>query len=946
MLAEETIQGGSLSAVRRSAGLGARRMVIAMALVVMAGIAVGPAAGVAAAEPLTNNSSPVVEGRGKVGESLVCGAGSWTGTGVSFEFEWLRNGIAIATGNPYKVTIEDKGSSISCLVIAKAADGETAEEESFNSIAIEGTRGTGPQNVELPKVSGTVAVGQTLTCEPGTWNGTSPIEYTYKWLRDGTPMEPIDTSEQYKVAKTDEGHQLACTVTATNTVGTGSATSRAVEVPTTKPPEDVTPPEVLGTPAVESELTCETGKWNNEPTFTFQWLRDGSKIVGATGQTYKVTSADETHTLSCEVTATNGAGKVPKVSSSASNKHIPGSAPEDKTPPTIKGTAEVGHTLTCEKGEWNGTAPINYKYSWVLDRHLGGEETLSQHEAHLQVEPSYRGHTVSCVVTAENSEGPASSESEPVIIPSGKAGAPENKQGEPPIIVPSGSVAVGRELECQSGGWTGNPESFSYQWLREPGEVTVANGEQKYVVKPADAGHTLRCRVFAKNSEGVTPALSGAVTVAGSGPKLVSPPKLIGKAAVNETLTCTQGEWTGSPEPTFEYRWVRDHGQPDQAEFLSPTKNSYVVTPGDEGHMLSCEVVATNSSGTEAAFGKEELRIPGALPENDEQEPPTIVGTPAVGEGLKCEHGQWTGTPTPTLTYQWLLEGGPIPSATQRVYVVTVADEGRVLSCAVTAKNTSGEVTAISKVVRVPGIKPQNSGSPEVTGAEVLGGQLKCEPGTWIGKPPPLFEYEWLRDGSSIGSRTSTPTYVIQQADLGHSLSCKVIAKNSEGTGEATSASVQIAGSQAKVEGNKVSSNTVTSDPPSQLVASAAAILAKLASQLTPMTHGAHIASLLKHGYYSFSFTSISAGKLLVDWYEVPKGAHVSSTKSKPKPILVATVTVSFTSASKKTVKLRLTSVGRSLLKAHRSIKLTAKGVFTTPGGRPVTWLKTFVLNH
>ena len=112
------------------------------------------------------------------------------------------------------------------------------------------------------------------------------------------------------------------------------------------------------------------------------------------------------------------------------------------------------------------------------------------------------------------------------------------------------------------------------------------------------------------------------------------------------------------------------------------------------------------------------------------------------------------------------------------------------------------------------------------------------------------------------------------------------------------------------------------------------------------MAHGAHIAPLLKHGYYSFPFTSLSAGKLVVDWYEVPKGAHVSSAKSKPKPVLVATVTVSFTSASKKTVKLRLTSAGRSLLKAHRSIKLTAKGVFMPSGGRSVTWLKTFVLNH
>ena len=929
-----------MSAVRRSAGLGARRTVIAMALFVMAGIAVGPAAGVAAAESLSNNSPPHVQGHGKVGEEIVCGAGSWTGNSVSFEFEWLSNGVPVGTGNPYRVTIEDKGTSMTCVVIAKTGGQppEIAEEESFNSITIEGARGSGPKNEELPKVTPTSpTVGQTLTCQPGAWSGSPEIKYSYQWLRDGSKIEPAQTEQTYIVKTADEGHQLSCTVTAQNKFGEASATSRPVSVAAKEKPNEVSPPEVHGTAELGHELTCEPGQWTGEPTFAYQWFREATvEISGAKAQTYMVTTADQTHQLSCRVIAKNAAGEAAPVFSSSVK--VPGSAPEDKTPPTITGTVAVGKTLTCQHGEWGGVPAPTFKYVWVRDRGFGaehGEVGGIGTEEHYVVESADEGQTVACEVTAENGGSPVTVASESVIVPSTHSGTPENEVA--PEV--TGTAAVGQVLTCKPGKWSNNPE-FVYSWLREPSKSPIASGE-KYTVSSADAGHSLVCQVTAKNSEGSASERSNSVAISAKAPELKSPesgPKVTGKPVVNETLTCSPGEWVGTPAPEFSYLWLRDEVT------IGVTTNSYVVEPGDRGHALVCQVTAKNIGGSTVADSKP-VKIAGSQPENVEGKPPTVVGTPEVGEELKCEPGEWTGTPTPELSYQWLLNGSPIRGATTRKLEVIVADEGRSISCKVIAKNSAGTESAISKSVRVPGVKPQNVEAPSVTGLPGQGGTLKCESGEWIGKPSPSFEYEWLRDNSSITGKSTSESYKVTSNDVGHSLSCRVIATSEEGSAQATSAGVEIFAAQSATTPSTTPTYTIGGDP-QELTASAAAILARLASQLTPTTHNAHVASLLKHGYYSFSFTSLSAGKLLVDWYEVPKGAHVSSAKSKPKPVLVATVTVSFTSASKKTVKLRLTRAGKSLLKAHRSIKLTAKGVFTPSGGRPVTWLKTFVLNH
>ncbi|MDR1798351.1 MAG: leucine-rich repeat domain-containing protein [Bifidobacteriaceae bacterium] len=62
-------------------------------------------------------------------------------------------------------------------------------------------------------------------------------------------------------------------------------------------------PTIEGVAEVGKTLTVDPGDWEPAPVdFTYQWLRDGEPIEGATGSTYQITQADLGVALSVEVT--------------------------------------------------------------------------------------------------------------------------------------------------------------------------------------------------------------------------------------------------------------------------------------------------------------------------------------------------------------------------------------------------------------------------------------------------------------------------------------------------------------------------------------------------------------------------------------------------------------------------------------------------------------------
>jgi hypothetical protein len=921
----------SLSARHSAARVAARRLV--MASVAATCILVGPAAASATAQPV-NNLAPEVVGAPLVGERIVCGAGSWSGAVSEFRYAWLRDGIHVASGVAYQVTTVDKGHSLWCIVTALGSEG-SAEAESSNSLAIPGASETPPVPTLAPEVSGTPALGNTLNCSTGGWSGHPAPSFTYKWLRDGTVVAGA-TANTYTVVEADQGDSLDCKVTATNSAGQASAlSSNTLRVPGSNP-KDATPPQVLGIEpsAVGESLTCWAGTWsgNPAPTFTYEWVRDrglpGEKLIeSAISSSFTVEAANQLHSLSCKVIATNSEGSAEAASSNSVK--VAGTPPANIAPPNVSGSRAVGQTLTCAEGTWAGVPTPTYAYLWVRDQGTAQEEAIGSSPSYI-VRFEDVGHSLSCDVTARNSEGDAAQASEPVVIPKGGGTPPGNI--EAPRV--SGTPSLGKTLICAEGAWSGSPPpGLSYQWLRD-GSPIAATTASAYVVVKADQGHALSCKVTAINDEGVASKnSSNVVEIPGRPPENIEAPQIFGAPAVGQQLTCLPGRWDGAPPPQFTYQWLSDG-----TSIPSATASSYTVARKDRGASISCAVTARDNAGTAEATSNS-VAIPGSAPQNTLA--PEVFGTSEVGHALTCSSGTWSGAPTPTFTYQWLLNGTDIPSATATTYTVAIADRGFVLSCRVTAVNREGSESASSAGRHVPGIRPEDIQAPQVSGTPTVGQQLTCLRGTWNGAPPPAFTYQWGRDGTSIAAATSS-TYTAELADEGHVLSCRVTATNSEGRAEAQSTNgLAISPLTTPTNSRPELTFPLLANVPPTLTA--AQIRAVIHVQLARAQHHARIASLRKSGLYAFPFAAPAAGRLEVFWYQV--APEPQQPFANTKPLVLAVSTTSFASAGIKMVKLRLTDAGRRVIGHSNSTAIKVRGVFR-PHGHPVSWIGTFLLSH
>lgn len=253
----------------------------------------------------TNATLPAITGTFSAGAALDATQGAWLGTAPLFyKYKWLRDGTPIsgATSTTYTVTVGDVGHEVAVQVTGANSAGMTA------ATSLPASAPAAPGNTEAPQITGTAAVGDSLTASPGTWSGSAPMSYTYKWLRDGSAVSGA-TSSVYTVVEADAGHQLTVEVTATNSVGHHSAPSAPAAVPATAP-SSVFAPELSGTPTVGSQLTATPGAWSGTSpiTYTYQWLSDGHPIAGATSSAYTLQASDQGHTISCTVTASNAGG--------------------------------------------------------------------------------------------------------------------------------------------------------------------------------------------------------------------------------------------------------------------------------------------------------------------------------------------------------------------------------------------------------------------------------------------------------------------------------------------------------------------------------------------------------------------------------------------------------------------------------------------------------------
>ncbi|WP_203136046.1 endo-1,4-beta-xylanase [Microbacterium sp. JZ31] len=152
-----------------------------------------------------------------------------------------------------------------------------------------------------PTISGTVKVGGKLTADAGTW-APAPVTLAYQWLSDGKRI-PGATKPTYVVRGADKGHRISVTVTGSRahyeTVAKTSAATAEVAAGTFSAPT----PRIWGWAKAGKVLLAWPGVWSPRPAeVSYQWLRDGKAIKGATAALYRVGSADKGHRITVRVT--------------------------------------------------------------------------------------------------------------------------------------------------------------------------------------------------------------------------------------------------------------------------------------------------------------------------------------------------------------------------------------------------------------------------------------------------------------------------------------------------------------------------------------------------------------------------------------------------------------------------------------------------------------------
>ena len=652
-----------------------------------------PSATVNAAPPV-NTSVPFITGATLRGNTLTAAPGTWTGPGISYAYQWQRDGVDIAgaTGTTYTLTVADTGARVRVRVTATNADAVVTAFSLASSVVL----ASPPRNAGVPTLSGPARLGGTLTASPGDWTPTG-LAFTYVWQRDGVDIAGATTAS-YTLQLADIGKRVRVKVTATNVDGQATATSAATELVAAPPVSTVAPGAPTGTARELSTLTADAGTWDTPGvTLTYVWLRcpADATVIGpgcveaAAGSTYTLADADVGRRLGVRVTATSAGGTT---SAAAALSAVVGRLTlANVTPPGVAGDAFVGETLRGDSGRWTFPSP-GVTYEW---RRCGpGGCTSVGDGALFTLRPLDTGYTIALVVTATTPGQSATAGSTVLTV------KPRPVPGAVVVPTVTGDARRGSTLHAGVGTWTENPTRFGYQWQRCNGadcqDIAGAIGDA-YTLTKADVGFTVTVVVTAFNTYG-----DGSAGAAPSAPVAAVPPVNTHVPVIQSanpvvqqgvTLTATGYTWDATDDTLFSLSWERCDAGVCQA-IAGAGGVQYTPVAADVGKKIVVVSTASNVDGSASARSAETAVATMAGPRWKTL--PTIAGNSKVGDTVTATPGTWSGPVVTTDTTVIMRCTNVCVPRAGMTYTLADADLGAILRVRETASNAGGETTVWS----------------------------------------------------------------------------------------------------------------------------------------------------------------------------------------------------------------------------------------------------------
>jgi hypothetical protein len=567
-----------------------------------------------------------------VGQRVVLAPIFTSGTALPpFQFQWRKDGLDLPGATSELFIIDAATSSHAgtyAVVVTNSAGSATATGELT-------LRPPGPIVFTTPPRSATIQFGQSVGF---SFVATGSFPRTYQWLKDGQPVAGATLATLgISAATTADAGGYAVTVTNSFGAVTSASAALSVNAATSLRLDSSTPAGNTVTQGTSTSLSVRITEGSSP--FTFQWLRNGTPIAGATNVELRFAAVALTEAGSYTVVVTN---PISTVTSVAATLIVTPATPITFIEHPLPVTAHVGESASFF-APVRGSDPITYQ--WLRnDVPIPGANQSALNIFTLT--PNDAGNYA---VTVTNAAGSVTS------------------RGAALIVLPAVAPTITRQPTSQTVGYSGTV-TFSVE--------VSGSGPLTYMWKKDGVDNGFRGQSM--ELRGVTPAQAGAYTVTVTNPagSVTSQPATLTVLDANAPRITKQPVSIEVPLglpatvwvevesttgfSTLSIQWRKNGVNIPGATSATFTINA--VQPSDTGEYSA---VATNPGGSVTSQSAKITVLPPAPPLARTNLPPWLFetsGTVGGYAGGGFAVSDLTGSAP--MNFQWFKEGAAIPGAT------------------------------------------------------------------------------------------------------------------------------------------------------------------------------------------------------------------------------------------------------------------------------------------
>jgi hypothetical protein len=690
-----------------------------------------------------------------------------TNGGNAPTYQWKKNAAVIsgATSVNYSVSNLVNGDVITCTMTSNLACATTSTATSTGI-----TMSINP--LVTPSVVASITTGTNPACSGSsvtftavqTNGGTSPA---YQWMKNSAAIAGA-TSSTYTTTGLANGDAITCTLTS-NAVCASPLTATSAPITMTVNPTLVPSVSISITSGTNpmcsgSPITFTATPVNGGASPSYQWIKNGTSVAGATSATYSPASLVNNDLISCSMVSNALCANPATVTSAYISMIV-----DPVLVPSVAVSITSGSNPTCSGSSVTFTAvPTNGgsapSYQWKKN----GTAIVGETAPAYTTTSLANGNIITCTLTSN------ALCASPQTVTSAGITMTVNNVVTPAVGI---SITTGSNPSCSGSSviFTAVPTNGGaapvYQWQKNSVDIAGATNVT-YTSAGLISGDVISCKMTSNQvcASPLTATSSGITMTVNS----IVVPTVAVSISAGSNPTCSGSSVTFTAVPTNGgtaplYQWKKN-----TVDIAGATGSTYSTASLVNGDVISCFVTSNANCASPVSVTSTGITMTVNPVVN-----PSVSVSITSGTNPSCAGNSVTFTATPSgagtaPAYQWNINSSPVAGATNATFTTTTLANGNIITCTMTSNAlcaspvsvTSGGITmtvnntvATSVATSITtGSNPSCSGNSITFTAVATGG----------GSSP---AYQWNKNASPVAGQTAS-TYTSAGFISGDVITC------------------------------------------------------------------------------------------------------------------------------------------------------------------------------